>query len=98
MAGLLAETGLTLREDEVASLRVLAATDDATLERCCCRPTTSARSPSELTVEIRRDLLARLGMFGVRLAVQEIKAGRARRRPRSARSSSNSRVSPSCAI
>ena len=33
MAGLLAETGLTLREDEVAALRMLANTDDATLER-----------------------------------------------------------------
>jgi hypothetical protein len=32
---------------------------------------------SDLTVEIRRDLLDRLGLFGVRLAVQEIAAGRA---------------------
>jgi len=78
MAGLLAETGLTLREDEVASLRMLATTDDDTLARmllsadCFCEV-----SASELTVELRRELLDRLGMFGVRLAVQEICSGRA---------------------
>jgi hypothetical protein len=77
MAGLLAETGLTLREDEVAALRMLAGTDDATLERMLLSADQFLElSSSELTVESRRDLLARLGMFGVRLAVREIKAGR----------------------
>jgi hypothetical protein len=33
-------------------------------------------SASELTVELRRDLLARLGMFGIRFLVTEIVAGR----------------------
>jgi hypothetical protein len=34
-------------------------------------------SSSELTVEWRRDLLDRLGLFGVRLAVEELRTGRA---------------------
>ena len=34
-------------------------------------------SNSQLTVEWRRDLLDRLGLFGVRLAVEEIRIGRA---------------------
>jgi hypothetical protein len=77
MAGLLAETGLTLREDEVAALRMLANTDESTLERMLLSADSFCElSSSELTVESRRDLLARLGMFGVRLALQEIKAGR----------------------
>jgi hypothetical protein len=77
MAGLLAETGLTLREDEVAALRMLANTDETTLERMLLSADSFCElSSSELTVESRRDLLARLGMFGVRLALQEIKAGR----------------------
>ena len=77
MAGLLAETGLTLREDEVGALRMLASTDDATLTMMLMSADQFCEmSSSELTVEARRDLLARLGMFGVRLVVQEIKAGR----------------------
>ncbi len=78
MAGLLAETGLTLREDEVASLRVLAATDDELLTTMLLSADHFCEiSSSDLTVEIRRDLLARLGMFGVRLALQEMRSGRA---------------------
>ncbi len=78
VAGLLAETGLTLREDEAASLRLLASTDDGTLaEMLLSADQFCDLSASELTVEVRRDLLHRLGMFGVRLAVQEISTGRA---------------------
>lgn len=78
MAGLLAETGLTIREDEVASLRVLAATDDELLSTMLLSADHFCEiSSSDLTVEIRRDLLARLGMFGVRLALQEMRSGRA---------------------
>jgi hypothetical protein len=76
MAGLLAETGLTLREDEAASLRALAATapDELELmllsaEQLCDLHT------SDLTVEVRRALLDRLGMYGVRVAIEEIRAG-----------------------
>lgn len=75
VAGLLAETGLTLREDEAAALRMLAATPDDVLERMLlsadqlCEP-----GVSDLTVELRRDLLDRLGLFGVRLAVHLVKS------------------------
>ena len=77
LAGLLAETGLTLREDEVAALRMLAATDTEVLERMLLSADQFCdTSASELTVELRRSLLDRLGLFGVRLALAEIGAGR----------------------
>jgi len=77
LAGLLAETGLTLREDEVAALRMLAATDPDTLERMLLSAGQFCdTTASELTVELRRSLLDRLGLFGVRLALAEIRAGR----------------------
>jgi hypothetical protein len=76
MAGLLAETGLTLREDEASSLRALASTSCEELELMLL----SAEQfcdlhASDLTVEVRRNLLDRLGMYGVRVAVEEIKGG-----------------------
>lgn len=76
LAGLLAETGLTLREDEVANLRTLAASDPETLERMLLSTDELFElSASSLTVELRRDLLDRLGMFGIRLALREVAAG-----------------------
>ncbi len=77
MAGLLAETGLTLREDEASAVRTLASTPAEELERMLlssdgfCDP-----GSSELTVELRRDLLDRLGLYGLRLLVHEIQADR----------------------
>ena len=76
MAGLLAETGLTLREDEAAALRALAATPAPELESMLlsvdafCEP-----ASSDLTVELRRALLDRLGIFGLRLVVGELQQG-----------------------
>jgi hypothetical protein len=76
LAGLLAETGLTLREDEVAALRSLAGTEPAVLERMLLSSEEFFEtSASELTVELRRNLLDRLGMFGVRLSLAEIATG-----------------------
>ena len=78
IAGLLAETGLTLREDEVRALRTLATTPDTVLDRMLlsadmfCDPVAG-----DLTVESRRQLLDRLGVFGVRFTVAEIRARRA---------------------
>jgi len=78
IAGLLAETGLTLREDEAAALRSIAGTPDDVLEPMLwstdgfCEP-----GSSEVTVEVRRSLLLRLGLFGLRLLVGEIRGGRA---------------------
>jgi hypothetical protein len=74
VAGLIAETGLTLREDEAWALRSLAATPDPVLDRMLraadafCDP-----GSSELTVELRRQLLDRFGVFGVRFCVAEIR-------------------------
>ncbi len=75
MAGLLAETGLTLREDEAAALRLLAATPDAELDAMLLSADGfCAAASSDLTVELRRDLLERLGLYGLRLAVDQIRA------------------------
>jgi hypothetical protein len=77
IAGLLAETGLTMLESEAAALRTLAATPDDVLERMLLDAEGFADvHASELTVEARRHLLERLGMFGVRVAVREVRAGR----------------------
>ncbi len=76
LAGLLAETGLTMREDEVAHLRTLAATDPAALERMLISTDEFCDvSASNLTVELRREMLARLGMYGVRVSLQELANG-----------------------
>jgi len=76
MAGLLAETGLTLREEEVANLRTLAATEPEVLERMLLSTSEFFEmSSSVLTLEIRRDLLDRLGMYGLRVAMRELAAG-----------------------
>jgi hypothetical protein len=76
IAGLLAETGLTLREEEVAALRQLASTPPEELERMLLSADQfTDLHASGLTVEQRRDLLGRLGMFGVRLSLQEIANG-----------------------
>lgn len=74
VAGLIAETGLTLREDEAWALRRLAATPDAVLERMLCAVDAFCEpGASELTLELRRQLLDRLGVFGVRFCVAEIR-------------------------
>jgi hypothetical protein len=78
LAGLLAETGLTLREDEAAALRLLAQTPLDELERMLLS-TDQFRllEASQVTVELRSALLDRLGLFGVRFALAEITSGRA---------------------
>jgi hypothetical protein len=74
VAGLLAETGLTFREDEAAALRALAATPDDVLEQMMLSADQMCDlHTSDLTVELRRDLLDRLGMFGVRIGVDLVK-------------------------
>ena len=54
----------------------------ASSSRCCCRPTISAICTlSDLTVEIRRILVDRLGMYGVRVSSRRsATTGRPRRR------------------
>jgi hypothetical protein len=78
VAGLLAETGTTLQEHEAASLRALGRVGAGELNGMLLSvdrfmdPETS-----DLLAETRRELLARLGLFGVRLALARIQAGEA---------------------
>jgi hypothetical protein len=77
LAGLLAETGLTLREDEFARLRSLAALPADDRERMLLSTDHFCDvEVSDLTVELRRDLLDRFALFGVRYSIDEIAAGR----------------------
>jgi len=76
VAGLLAETAATLREDEVGYLRRLAELPADELDDLLVtadRFLDTTRSP--LTVEIRRALLGRLGMFGARHVLDRMARG-----------------------
>jgi hypothetical protein len=76
VAGLLAETGTTLREDEFAALRMIAVEPDAVLDALLVTADRFVEPTiGPLTVELRRDLLDRLGLFGVRFAVDCIRRG-----------------------
>ena len=75
VAGLIAETGQTLRESEVVELRELCRLGRDELElllvsvdRFCAPGVTS------LSIDTRRSLLARLGLFGVRFALSQLGA------------------------
>jgi hypothetical protein len=77
VAGLLASAGATLREREFRTLATIAAADLGevvslllTAERFAAATTTIPVLPEE-----RRQLLGRLGVFGVRLSVQLIREG-----------------------
>jgi hypothetical protein len=78
VAGLIAETGATLREAQFAWLRAVAVLPPGTREHLLLsadRFRDADRNP--LGEEIREELLDRLGMFGLRLAVQLIADGTA---------------------
>jgi hypothetical protein len=82
VAGLLAETGGTLRQDEYAALRSIAAEDEPTLDAMLItadRTLTAGLGP--VTIEVRRALLARFGLFGLRFAVDRIRSGAASNAP-----------------
>ena len=82
IAGLIAETGATLREDEVASLRSLAsmpADDRADLLLSVDRFCDPASSP--LPSQTREDLLDRFGLFGIRFALEVLTGADARTAP-----------------
>lgn len=75
VAGLLAETASTFRESEMNVLRRLAAAPPAAIDEMLLSVESfCAPHLSEVSVEERRDLLDRLGLFGVRLAVTEVGA------------------------
>ncbi len=78
VAGLIAETGATLREEHFRWLRTLAVLPEARRDDLLLSAD-RFRDPdgNPLGEEIREELLARLGMFGLRLAVQLLADGTA---------------------
>ena len=77
MAGLLAEAARTLRESEFIALRDLARLERTDRERLLVSADRFVRPDADtgLSVSIRQDLLARFGLFGVRLAAAVIRGG-----------------------
>jgi hypothetical protein len=77
VAGLLGLAGRTLRHGDFVALRSLARTPHAELQRFLltadrfCRPDV----PGEVVQGVRRALLERLGLFGVRLSIALVRAG-----------------------
>lgn len=77
VAGLLAESARTLREDEFAAFRDLAGLERKSREALMVSADRFVR-PTEATTlseEVRRELLNRFGIFGVRLASALIRGG-----------------------
>jgi hypothetical protein len=79
VAGLLAEGARTLRESEYIALRELAGLDRDVRERLLVSADRFLRETDAtgLSVIVRHDLLARFGIFGVRMATAIIRAGAA---------------------
>jgi hypothetical protein len=85
VAGLLALTGRTLRQDEFLALRALAGLDRATTEamllsadRFVTPPAALGEAlPAEVDAGVRAALLARFGIFGVRTALVLLRQGTA---------------------
>jgi hypothetical protein len=80
VAGLVAQAGVTLREDEYRTLARLAAAPAAVLRRVLLTADRLTRDDRDLevTAHEREHLLARLGLFGVRLGVDLVRRGEVR--------------------
>lgn len=80
VSGLLGLAGETLREQEYRALRDLAAAPPLRVDELLLTADRFARRPSSVPVsELDREhLLARLGIFGVRLAIDLLRSGRVR--------------------
>jgi hypothetical protein len=80
VAGLLGAAGATLREEEFRTLTAIGAApaDDVVALLLTADRLAHARTPIPVDAEARRRVLARLGLFGVRLAVQLIRDGAVR--------------------
>ena len=78
VAGLLAETAATLREQEFAWLRDLAG-EHSDVRASMLISVDRFRDPgaTNLTVEIREELLRRLGMYGLRIGLEAVRSGEA---------------------
>lgn len=72
VAGLLAHTGRTLRQTEFAALTELASTPRGELDAALLSTDRFLRASS---VEARRELIHRFGLFGIRLATSLIRQG-----------------------
>jgi hypothetical protein len=76
MAGLLAQSARTLRQSEFAALAEVAALDRDERERLMISADRFARASTlSLSPEVRSSLLARFGMFGIRMASSLIRNG-----------------------
>ena len=77
VAGLLAQTARSLRQQDFAALQLLAGLDRAAREKMMLSADRFLRGtePPELTPAARESLLARFGLFGIRLAVVLIRNG-----------------------
>ncbi|WP_240642203.1 dynamin family protein [Microbacterium sulfonylureivorans] len=77
VAGLLAEGARTLRQSEFAAFQTLAGLDRALRTRALISVDRFLGGTAEIPLSVaqRRDLLARFGVFGVRLATALVRAG-----------------------
>lgn len=79
VAGLLAETGATLREDEYAALRPLVDIDRTTCNELLLSADrfTAPDAPTDVDPATRRRLLDRFGVYGIRLSLALIRSRQA---------------------
>lgn len=79
VAGLLAETATTLRQDEFASLQAIAAADRAEIDALMLTVDRFANAEASIAVtpHERQELLDRFGIFGIRLGCALIRQQRA---------------------
>lgn len=79
LAGLLAETAVTLRQDEFRQLQVLAAAERSTLDALLLSVGRFAKAETDLAITPleRQELLDRFGIFGIRLACGLLRQQRA---------------------
>ncbi|HEY9414205.1 MAG TPA: dynamin family protein, partial [Pseudonocardia sp.] len=75
VAGLLAQTGRTLRQAEYTALSTLSQVDRDDLDALLLSADRFVRADSTLTTEVRGSLLERFGLFGVRLGTTLIRQG-----------------------
>jgi hypothetical protein len=83
VAGLLAQAGATLREDEFAALAAIATDPNHDVVDLLSTADRFVAESETLPVpaEVRRQLLDRLGLFGVRVSIEVIRTGRSTTSP-----------------
>jgi hypothetical protein len=76
VAALVAETGFTLHEGEGAALKQVAALPPDQVEDLLLSADRFVRSELEgVPTDTRRDLIARLGLFGIRFSIEQFRTG-----------------------